>query len=232
MSGLEENPMAEPALEAARRRTRLVLAVSLGGMILLMLAAGIDAVHALADIREQSDLIRADAMAQTRALGMIRTELLLSDSFVRDYLLDPNEDRSAEHNNDLRRVWADLEHGLQNYAATPNSGDAGMAAELRRGLDRYWDSISPSLGWSDSERRVAGMQFYISVVLPSRVSILEITEEIDDAHSLQVSDSESRMAAGFGRLRSELLWTFILSLIGAAVLAGGSATYISRLERE
>jgi signal transduction histidine kinase len=224
--------MAEPALEAARRRTRAVLAVSLGGMILLMLAAGIDAVHALQDIREQSDLIRADAMAQTRALGAIRTELLLSDSFVRDYLLDPNEGRSAEHNNDLRRVWADLERGLKNYAAAPNTGEAGMAAELERGLDRYWDSISPSLDWSDSERRASGMEFYISVVLPSRVSILEITEEIDDAHTLQVSDAEARMTAGFGRLRSELLWTFVLSLIGAAVLAGGSATYISRLERE
>ena len=39
--------MPEPALEAAHRRTRLILAVGLGGMILLMLAAGIDAVRVL-----------------------------------------------------------------------------------------------------------------------------------------------------------------------------------------
>jgi signal transduction histidine kinase len=40
------------------------------------------------------------------------------------------------------------------------------------------------------------------------------------------------MTARFGTLRSELLWTFILSLGVATILALGSATYISRLERE
>lgn len=224
--------MPEPALDAARRRTRLVLAICLGGMILLMLGAGLDAVRALQDIREQSDLIRTDAMAQTRTLGTIRTELLLTDSFVRDYLLDPDENRSEEHNSDLRRVWAEMNRGLEDFAATPNPGEAQMAAELKRGLARYWSSISPSLVWSDQQRRVSGMEFYLSVVLPSRVSILDITEEIDGAHSLQVADAESRMAVGFGRLRSELLWTFLLGLVAAGILAVGGAGYISRLERE
>jgi hypothetical protein len=68
--------MPEPALEAAHRRTRLILAVGLGGMILLMLAAGIDAVRVLQGIREQSDLIRADALAHTGTLASIRTKLL------------------------------------------------------------------------------------------------------------------------------------------------------------
>jgi signal transduction histidine kinase len=76
------------------------------------------------------------------------------------------------------------------------------------------------------------MAFYHSAVLPSRVSILEIATEIDGAHSMQVAEGESRMATRFGTLRSELLWTFLLSLGIATILAMGSAIYISRLERE
>jgi signal transduction histidine kinase len=224
--------MPERALEAAHRRTRLILAVGLGGMILLMLAAGIDAVRVLEGIREQSDLIRAEALARTGTLVSIRTKLLLSDTFVRDYLLDPDESRSAQHNSELRRAWADLEQGLDVYAATPNADEAEMAARLRRKIERYWESISPSLTWSNRERRASGLAFYTSTVLPSRVSILEITTEIDDAHSRQVADGESRMAAGFGNVRSELLWTLVLSLLAAAILAMGSAIYISRLEGE
>ena len=46
--GAESNiPMPEPALEAAHRRIRMILAAGLGGMILLMLAAGVDAVRVL-----------------------------------------------------------------------------------------------------------------------------------------------------------------------------------------
>ena len=224
--------MPEPALEAAHRRIRLILAVGLGGMVLLMLAAGIDAVRVLQGIRRQSDLIRADALARTGALASIRTKILLSDTFVRDYLFDPDENRSAEHNGELRRVWTDLEQCLVTYAATPNTNEAEMAAQLRRKIERYWESISPSLKWSNRERRASGLAFYNSAILPSRVSILEITAEIDDAHSRQVADGESRMAARFGNLRSELLWTFLLSLGAATILAIGSAIYISRLERE
>lgn len=224
--------MPEPALEATRRRIRLILAVGLGGMLLLMLAAGVDAVRVLQGIREQSDLIRADALVQTGTLVSIRTKLLLSDTFVRDYLLDPDENRSAEHNRELRLVWADLEQGLETYAATPNANEAAMAARLRRKLERYWESISPALRWSNRERRASGLTFYTSAVLPSRVSILEITTEIDDAHLRQVAEGESRMAAGFRNLRTEFLWMFVLSLGVATILAIGSAIYISRLEVE
>ena len=231
--GPERNSsMPEPALEAAHRRVRLILAVGLGGMILLMLAAGIDAVRVLQAIREQSGLIQADAAARTGTLVSIRTKLLLSDTFVRDYLMDPDENRSAEDNSELRRVWADLEHGLDAYAATPDAGEAEMAAGLKRKIENYWASISPSLGWSNRERRESGMAFYNSAVLPNRVSIVAITTEIDSAHSRQVAEAEARMAARFGNLRSELLWAFVLSLGAATLLAIGSAIYISRLEKE
>jgi signal transduction histidine kinase len=226
-------PAHDLSPEAAHRRTRLILAIGMGGMILLMLAAGINAVRVLHLIREQSNLIQADATARTGTLVSIRTKLLLSDSFVRDYLMDPDENRSAEDNNQLRQVWAELEKGLDTYAAaTPDPNEAEMAARLRRKIERYWESISPSLRWSDRERREAGMAFYHSAVLPSRVSILEIATEIDGAHSLQAAEGESRMAARFGSLRSELLWTFVLSLGAATLLALGSAIYISRLEQE
>ena len=222
----------EPALEVAHRHIRLILAIGLGGMILLMLIAGIDAVRVLQGIREQSDRIRADALARTSTLVLIRTKLLLSDTFVRDYLLDPDESRSADHNRELHRVWADLEQGLDTYAMTPNANEAEMAARLRRNVERYWESISPSLKWSDRERRASGLAFYTSAVLPSRAAILEITTEIDDVHSRQLADGESRMAAGFASMRLELLWAFVLSLGAATILAIGCAIYIMRLEKE
>ena len=123
--GSEGNtPIPEPGMEAAHRRVRLILAVGLGGMILLMLAAGIDAVRVLQAIREQSGLIQADAAARAGTLVSIRTKLLLTDTVVRDYLMDPDENRSAEDNNELRRVWADLEQGLDAYTATPDASEA------------------------------------------------------------------------------------------------------------
>jgi len=57
----------EPALEVAHRRIRLILAIGLGGMILLMLIAGIDAVRVLQGIRG-----RATASGQTHWRELVR----------------------------------------------------------------------------------------------------------------------------------------------------------------
>jgi hypothetical protein len=159
----------EPTLEAAHRRTRLILAVGLGGMILLMLVTGIDAVRVLQSIRDQSDRVRVEAVTRTGALASIQTKILLSDTFVRDYLLDPDESRSAHHNSELRRLWADLEQSLDTYTSTPDATEAQLAAQLRQQIERYWESISPSLEWSNRERKAAGPGFYSSAVLPGRV---------------------------------------------------------------
>src|SRR5215470_19653811 len=107
VNGPENSPIREPALEAAHRRIRLILAAGLSGMILLMLAAGIDAVRVLRAIREQTDAIRANSAARTGALVSIRTKLLLSDTVVRDYLMDPDESRSVADIGQIRQAWAD-----------------------------------------------------------------------------------------------------------------------------
>ena len=151
-------------------------------------------------------------MTRTGTLASIQTKILLSDTCVRDYLLDPDENRSAQHSSELRRGWGDLKQSLDTYAATPNTTDSRLAAQLRRQIETYWESISPSLEWSNRERRVLGPRLYNSAVLPSRVSVLEITAQIDQAQSRQVADGASQMASGFGSLRSELLWTLLLSL--------------------
>ena len=74
--------------------------------------------------------------ANQGTLASIQTKILLSDTFVRDYLLDPDENRSAQHNNELRHVWADLEQSLDTYAATPNATEAELAAQLRRQIEQ------------------------------------------------------------------------------------------------
>src|SRR4051794_11249243 len=129
-------PIREPALEAAHRRIRLILAAGLSGMILVMLAAGIDAVRVLRAIREQTDAIRANSAARTGTLVSIRTKLLLSDTFVRDYLMDPDESRSVEDISQIRQAWADLQHGLNSYAVT-DADEAALVANLKEKIERY-----------------------------------------------------------------------------------------------
>jgi len=56
----------------------------------------------------------------------------LPDTFVRDYLLDPDETAAPNTMTNCNRVWADLEQGLDSYAPLPTQrGRDGCPAETK-----------------------------------------------------------------------------------------------------
>src|SRR5215470_4212428 len=117
--------MSESEREAAdhgsskdRGRMLLVLAVGFGSVLFLMLATGIRAVQILREIRTQSDQLRADAMARDQRLSSMRSNLLLSHTHLRSYLLEQDEGRAGEHIKQLRICWAEIEQNLDAYPQT------------------------------------------------------------------------------------------------------------------
>src|SRR5437899_2215956 len=74
----------------AVKKVRALLIAGFGGLLLLMSFSGVDAVRVLRSIQSQNDRIRADFIARNRLLNQIRSDLYLSGTYVRDYLLEPD----------------------------------------------------------------------------------------------------------------------------------------------
>src|ERR1700677_4792611 len=67
--------------------SRLLLIAGFGGLLLLMGFAGLGTFHLLREIQTASDAARGEYLARNRALEQIRSELYLSGTYIRDYLL-------------------------------------------------------------------------------------------------------------------------------------------------
>src|SRR5437016_366106 len=74
---------------------RLALLVGFGSLLAIMALSGFDASRVLRQFRRQDEQIRRQFMFRNRVLNNIRSEVYLSGTYVRDYLLDPDPARAT-----------------------------------------------------------------------------------------------------------------------------------------
>jgi hypothetical protein len=98
---------------------QVVLLASFGGMLGLMLFAGIDSLRALRQVQSRNVQIRQTFLLRNRALEEIRSALYQSGTFTRDYLLERDAARAETYRASLQQVrgkWT------RRWHATPVAG--------------------------------------------------------------------------------------------------------------
>src|ERR1700722_12655302 len=74
--------------ESVQWGAQVVLLAGFGGMLGLMLFAGLDSLRSLSQVQSRNVQIRQTFLLRNRALEEIRSPLYLSGTFTRDYLIE------------------------------------------------------------------------------------------------------------------------------------------------
>src|SRR3984893_12629320 len=103
------------------RSSRIALVVGFGSLLLIMALAGIDALLVLRQFRRNDDQIRRGYLSQNHVLNDIRSDVYLSGTYVRDYLLEPDPERAEGYRTSLEDTRKHMESALELYGrqATP-----------------------------------------------------------------------------------------------------------------
>src|SRR5256885_1233169 len=96
------------AASALALYSRLILSVGFGGLLLLMGFAGVDSIQTIRHIQKSNDDIREDFLSRTRVLEQMRSDLYLSGTYVRDYLLEPESRKAEGHRASLLQSRNDM----------------------------------------------------------------------------------------------------------------------------
>ncbi len=212
--------------------SRALLILGFGGLLALMASAGFDAFTAVRGIQASNAEIRRDFLARNRALDQIRSDLYLSGTYVRDYLLEPEPGNAHNHRDSLIRLRKEMSAALAGYRRLLSHEEKAPFGTLANSLNAYWKVLEPVFGWDAEQRRQRGYVFIRDEIFPRRAAMLRIADQIGAINESQLSAGNRRAAEIFNSLKRRLLITLALTVSLGTLLASFSISRILGLERE
>lgn len=210
--------------------TRLVLLAGFGGLLAIMTLSGVDALRVLHQIRREDDQIRRQFLFRNHVLNDIRSQLYLSGTYVRDYLLEPDAARAEAHRASLEQVRGEMGSALESYGRQLAAAEVPQFEALKSELSRYWETLGPALRWSPAERRSRGYAFLRDELFPRRMAMLATASRIAEVNEEQLSAGNDRVVALLSKFQTRLAAVLVATLALGLGMAGFSARRILALE--
>ncbi len=191
-----------------------------------------DGLRALRQIQTANDEINSDFLKRTQLLERIRGNVYLSGTYIRDFLLEPDRAKIAEHRAGFLEARTAADQAVREYQRTLQSEEAKPFDSLRAGLRDYWLTIVPVLEWTPEQREQAGFAFLRDELFSRRTAILAIADQIGAIAATRLGAEELRETAAYRQYRSRLAVTIGLTIGLGLLLAAFSVWQIVTLEKE
>ncbi len=217
--------------DAVWQNTRVILFLAFGALLLLtaVLAYGTfrgsDRIYR--DVTSVHDAYRQRASV----LNEIQSEIYLSATLVRDYLLDPAIVTGTEYRRQLLEIRRSLEERVKILDQLSTSEDRRSLQQLARELDDYWGTLDPLFEWTPERKAAVSFSFLRKQVPPRRTALLGMTRRINEIDAASLAQEQERIATSWESYRKYLKWLFAYALSLALFTAVISIHRLSTLEK-
>lgn len=210
----------------------LVLWLGFGGLLVCIVAAATETVLSLDHVRQDETRIRQTFSARMSSLDQIRSQIYLSGTYVRDFLLSPDTTGAEAQTTRLATLEKESYAALHAYGQGLDPAERGPFRTLQSEIEGYWQVLDRMMGWSPEERNKLRETFFYDELVPRRNAMLQIADRIGRANERGLGRAEEQLAAASDGFRRTLLWTFGITLLGGLALAVLTIGHTLRLERE
>ncbi len=234
-------PMAAPAAPAIpvaprggrqRRRIWLALLAGFGGLLVLMIGAGIDAQVVLGRLHASGTEMRQRFERRNGLLEQIRSQIYMSGTYVRDYLLAPEPAGAGAQLARLQTAQRDTAKALQEYEKNLAPEEMATFRELRSEIQEYWRVLDRAFDWTPQQRNARRDAFFYEELVPRRTAMLQVADRVANVNEIELMRGENGFSRDFERFRWASIMTLSITLIGGLVVTGLTINYLLGLERE
>ncbi len=197
-----------------------------------MAFAGIDGVRALRQLQVANDEISGDFLKRTQILERLRADVYLSGTFLRDFLLEPEQSKIEGFRAGVLRARQAMDASISDYRWLLQGGETAAFEALRREFDGYWTAVTPALSWTSEERRSAGYAFLRDEVFSRRTSLLTVIDQLGVIATARLGAEKLRVGESYRQYRGRLIVTLGLTVGLGLLLAAFSILQIFALEKE
>jgi len=220
-------------LNPARKKTpMLVLWLGFGGLLICIVGAAFGTFRVLDRVRTDETRMRKAFLARLSALDQIRSQIYLSGTYMRDFLLSPDPSGAAAQSSRLTALERDSRSALQNYARSLDVEERDPFNALQNEIDDYWRVLDRTVAWTPEQRKQLRESFFYDELVPRRTAMLQIADRIALVNEHGLDRAEQQLQASSDNLRRTLFVTFGITLSGGLVLALLTIAYTLRLEHD
>ena len=221
----------KPPVAASRRRIRLALFAGFGALLILLVALGLDSVVVLGRLHSSGAQLRQRFQQRTKLLDEIRSQIFLSGTYVRDYLLAPEPGADAQRTR-LQALQRNTENALRDYEKDVAPEEQAAFRELRSDIEGYWQVLDRSLQWSPEQRNRRRDAFFYEELVPRRTAMLQVADKVASMNELQLDRGEDVFSRDFDRFRLGSVFTLSITVFCGIAVTIFTMAYLLRLERE
>src|ERR1700733_3069635 len=210
----------------------MALVIGFGGLIAITALAGFDALRSLQQFRRSDAQIRRHFLAQNHLLNDIRSDVQVSGTYIRDYLLEADLHRAETYRIALEDVRKHMESALESYGKEVAPPEVQHFTTLRTKLTDYWEILTPIFTWDTAERRRSGYAFLRDEVFPRRQNMLAIADQIANINEQQLTAGNNQVVGLLLKFQARLVITLIAALALGFGLAALTMYRILKLEAQ
>jgi signal transduction histidine kinase len=217
---------------AHRKPPWMVLSLGFGGLLLCIILAAAGTLFVLGRVLNDEAQARKAFLGRLASLDQIRTQIYLSGTYVRDFLLAPDSAAATAQASRLTALEHEARGALKAYSRSLDAEERDPFLALQSEIEAYWRVLDSTMAWSPSERTRLRYSFFYNELVPRRTAMLQIADRIAAVHERGLNRAEEQLASSTDSLRRSLVATFVVTFFGGLALALVTIRYTLRLEHE
>ena len=209
-----------------------MLLAGFGGLLALMLAAGVDALLVLRKVRTSDAQVRDLYFARSRPLEKVRNGIYQSAIVMRDYLLATDSDIARAQIEKWSVIRGQTDAALAESAVVLDSSEHAPLSSLQGEVAVYWKLLDFIAEMRGDDRRVRGATYFATELVKRRTAMLALVDQIDQLSARELTAGDTQLNATFDALRLRMIWMLSVTLGGGLLLAAVTVRRTLRLETE
>jgi signal transduction histidine kinase len=221
----------DPRATIQAAKVRRILLLAFGGLLALMVVAGLDALHSLRQLDGIERQVNQRYSAHNQALTTILISVHVYHDQMERYLIqgdDPEENAGAS---DVKNRGDEVQTALQKYPPDADPEEKALLFEIQQKFLEQENSFTLLVVAQAHRVPQERLQFVLEQMMLRRAYILRISREVFSWNDRKLVEATQTLAANFQRLQTRLVYMVALSLLAGLLLSLIGGFYILRLEK-
>lgn len=213
-------------------KVRAVLLLAFGGLLILMLIAGGNALLRMRELHVIEQQISSRFQTHSQALTTVVISVHIYDDQLTRLLLENESAEKTQSNGEVANHAARAHRALRSYPADGGPRERQFLQEIERELSEQENAASALLSLAPEDRKARSRQFIHEQFLPLSLNILQVSQQIALLNAEQLAQNSQDLLIQFESLRTKLKSMLLLTLVAGLLLSVTGSLYILRLERQ